>query len=88
MGKLAKIYYISSVRPTQPGQPMLRDRKRSSKIVELVDCLTDDADNMLRLVREAPACGSYTKNVQHKEQITLDNLLYKLSKGRSCRIML
>ena len=67
---------------------MLRDRKRSSKIVELVDCLTDDADNMLRLVREAPACGSYIKNVQHKEQITLDNLLYKLSKGRSCRIML
>ena len=60
---------------------MLRDRKRSSKIVELVDCLTDDADNMLRLVREAPACGSYIKNVQHKEQITLDNLLYKLSKG-------
>ena len=62
-----------------PGQPMLRDRKRSSKIVELVDCLTDDADNLLRLVREAPTCGSYIKNVQHKEQITPANIFHILA---------
>ena len=40
---------------------MLRDRKRSSKIVELVDCLTDDADNMLRLVREVIYYIDYPK---------------------------
>ena len=28
------------------------------------------------LVREAPACGSHIKNVQHKEQITPANIFY------------
>jgi len=45
----------------------------------LVDCLTDDADNLLRLVREAPTCGSYIKNVQHKEQITPANIFHILA---------
>ena len=32
--------------------------------------------NLLMLVREAPACGSHIKNVQHKEQITPANIFY------------
>ena len=49
-----------------PGQPML------------VDCLTDDADNMLRLVREAPAYGTYI-HFPGNLQLPLDNLYSRLS---------